>query len=562
MNKLLSIFILACVTLSLADASFLRKKFQEANPLNNPSDKKSTQYQGFETTNNVQSVIVLNESELQAGTTSTVRLRTVGWKPKQYMVSQSAAFTGVTWKDMPASREFDLTLTGAAGLVPVYSKLSLYDNTTVLFTNTVMYNELSLSNVAPGGSGYTSNFAYPAIYSSKLYFQGHDGTYRRLYSLDTSEALSSIAPETIFGAENMFIHSGIMYFHRFDSGGNGNAFYYNGGTTAQIPRVGGVYHDYSSGFTNALSLGSTLIFKGKTGSSVDALLSYASGGNLYGPPTAGGSDYDHGCDQPIAAADGTNVYYRGYTSGAVPKIYYAYEFGYGGTLQMTSDGASHPYVTGYDAPIRLNNLVLFKGKGSDNIERIYGASNNVVYEPQEATGGAPTYESNFANPIAFNGMIYFQGYSGATRYIYAASIQSGLPGISCAVGSGSDYSSGFTCPIVSGSYLYFEATSLMAGAKIYRISTADAITSISKGTSDFSNGFSNQIVYNSRIYFSGLSTNSVRKIYVLDNSTVANVIAAASDYSNSFNNPAVYNGRLYFQGVSTNNIQKIYSFIR
>lgn len=95
----------------------------------NPADQRATNYQGFASTSETQTLTVLNEGPLGNGETSVVELSNGGWKPLKYKLSTNAGFSDVpSWTEMPASRRLTYQAPTVPGTQTIYGAFLMSGN--------------------------------------------------------------------------------------------------------------------------------------------------------------------------------------------------------------------------------------------------------------------------------------------------------------------------------------------------------------------------------------------------------------------------------------------------
>lgn len=95
----------------------------------NPADQRGTNYQGYDSSNESQSLIIVNSAALENGETSVAELSNVGWKPLRYKLSLDSGFSdNPGWNDMPASRRFSFALSSTPGDQTIYGKFVIAGN--------------------------------------------------------------------------------------------------------------------------------------------------------------------------------------------------------------------------------------------------------------------------------------------------------------------------------------------------------------------------------------------------------------------------------------------------
>ena len=107
------------ILLALCSGAFASLLFHDnrndADLRDNPADRFSDAYQGYDTTDTTQSVEVANAAALQFGLTTLVQLRNTGWRPNSYMCATDASFDGAAWTDMPPDQLFTFKIPSVPG---------------------------------------------------------------------------------------------------------------------------------------------------------------------------------------------------------------------------------------------------------------------------------------------------------------------------------------------------------------------------------------------------------------------------------------------------------------
>lgn len=129
---------------ALAFASLIFFPAEGRKVRDNPADKKSTNYQGYATTNKDQALSLLNANELAEGSAANVMLTNAGWRPLQYQFSEDGGFSGASWKTMPLTQIISEAHSGRPGLRTAYVKLKLPDSTELTRSVTFSYRTRSV----------------------------------------------------------------------------------------------------------------------------------------------------------------------------------------------------------------------------------------------------------------------------------------------------------------------------------------------------------------------------------------------------------------------------------
>lgn len=122
----------------------------------NPADQRGTNYQGYESTNADQSLVVVNLKGLTEGS-ATVDITNSGWRPESYQFSEDPLFANVSWKTMPSTRLISEAHSGTPGKRTAYVKLRATDkkettySLSYTFRSKAIYVDVSLGNDTNAG---------------------------------------------------------------------------------------------------------------------------------------------------------------------------------------------------------------------------------------------------------------------------------------------------------------------------------------------------------------------------------------------------------------------------
>ncbi|MBL8993377.1 MAG: hypothetical protein JNM63_08560 [Spirochaetia bacterium] len=137
-SKLLALIVLAGPGFLFASLLFFPADGRKKR--DNPADQRATNYQGFASTSETQTLTVLNAGAVANGDTFTVQLSNEGWKPFKYKLSTNTSFADVaSWSDMPANRLLSFTIAPLPGDQIIYGKFLMSGNKEVNANATVNY---------------------------------------------------------------------------------------------------------------------------------------------------------------------------------------------------------------------------------------------------------------------------------------------------------------------------------------------------------------------------------------------------------------------------------------
>ncbi|HBE02828.1 MAG: hypothetical protein A2096_14880 [Spirochaetes bacterium GWF1_41_5] len=154
MNKFYRGIIFSLVILATASASmffFNKKQADEKYRRKNPADPDGINYQGYETKNRAQQIIILNAEAVSNGTTRTVVISNTGAAGQQYMLSLSKEYTGAEWSNLfVTNRRFLLTVPDTTGWYVIYAKIKFFNDIVIVeeATNVVYYRNTNTSEDA------------------------------------------------------------------------------------------------------------------------------------------------------------------------------------------------------------------------------------------------------------------------------------------------------------------------------------------------------------------------------------------------------------------------------
>ena len=150
MKKTIILFLVILSAALFASALFFPKAEKERMiKRDNPADPKAANYQGYETADKNQILILLNSTELSNGTASVAMFSNHGYPAQSYMLSLSETFTGAEWKTLPANRLLSINVSGATGERKVYGQFIFTGNDTKNVVSEIYWKNTNVPAASP-----------------------------------------------------------------------------------------------------------------------------------------------------------------------------------------------------------------------------------------------------------------------------------------------------------------------------------------------------------------------------------------------------------------------------
>lgn len=127
MKKIIALLSLLMFAALLVYGSLFRSKLYElpGYERNNPADPGASNYQGYETEDISQSIVLLNTNQLREAETHIARISNIGWMPLFYWASEYSDFYGAKPLEMPNSRIMEVPLIKTPGFHRLYFKFQV-----------------------------------------------------------------------------------------------------------------------------------------------------------------------------------------------------------------------------------------------------------------------------------------------------------------------------------------------------------------------------------------------------------------------------------------------------